>query len=47
MFDYNHVWTFQMYEHVLDYNTFTLNLPFFKLDLVQVGGEGKREGLRD
>jgi hypothetical protein len=31
------VWTFQVYEHIIDYSTFLLNLPFFRLDMVQVG----------
>lgn len=36
-FDRDHVWTFQMYEHLMDYSTFLLNLPFFRVDMVQVG----------
>lgn len=36
-FDCDHVWTFQMYEHLMDYSTFLLNLPFFRVDMVQVG----------
>jgi hypothetical protein len=37
-FDTQHVWTFLIYEHVLDYSTFLLNLPFFRIDMVQVCG---------
>lgn len=35
-YDTDNVWTFQMYDHVMDYSTFTLPIPFFKVDLVQV-----------
>jgi hypothetical protein len=35
-FDTEHVWTFQVYDHVCDYATFMLPIPFFKVDLVQV-----------
>lgn len=41
-YDTHHVWTFQAYEHIMDYSTFLLNMPFFKLDMVQVGA-----GLQD
>lgn len=43
-FDTEHVWTFQLYDQTMDYSTFTLPIPLFKLDLVQVRtgvGEGK------
>uniref|UniRef100_A0A383VBM9 Domain of unknown function at the cortex 1 domain-containing protein n=1 Tax=Tetradesmus obliquus TaxID=3088 RepID=A0A383VBM9_TETOB len=35
-FDTEHVWTFQVYDHVCDYGSFLLPIPFFKVDLVQV-----------
>lgn len=38
LFDTDNVWTFQVYDHVMDYSTFTLPVPFFRVDLVQVGG---------
>eukprot|EP00879_Flechtneria_rotunda_P002897 GHRR01003113.1.p2 GENE.GHRR01003113.1~~GHRR01003113.1.p2 ORF type:complete len:192 (+),score=51.53 GHRR01003113.1:1108-1683(+) len=36
VFDTEHVWTFQAYDQSMDYATFTVPVPFFKLDLVQV-----------
>eukprot|EP00882_Tetradesmus_deserticola_P027925 GHRQ01031071.1.p1 GENE.GHRQ01031071.1~~GHRQ01031071.1.p1 ORF type:complete len:145 (-),score=73.64 GHRQ01031071.1:71-505(-) len=35
-FDTQHVWTFQVYDHLCDYASFQLPIPFFKVDLVQV-----------
>eukprot|EP00878_Enallax_costatus_P023186 GHUV01024650.1.p2 GENE.GHUV01024650.1~~GHUV01024650.1.p2 ORF type:complete len:334 (+),score=107.30 GHUV01024650.1:4074-5075(+) len=35
-YDTEHVWTFQLYDQSLDYSTFALPIPLFKLDLVQV-----------
>lgn len=36
-FSMYHVWTFQMYDHVMNYATITLNVPFVRVDLVRVG----------
>jgi len=47
-FSTDHVWTFQMYDHTLNYATFHLNVPFFKLDMVQVlGGRPMRLMIKD
>lgn len=35
-FDTEHVWTFQLYDQSMDYSTFTLPIPLFKLDLIKV-----------
>jgi hypothetical protein len=35
-YDTDHVWTFQVYEHIMDYSTFLLNMPLLKFDMVQV-----------
>lgn len=43
-FDTQHVWTFLIYEHILDYSTFLLNMPFFRLDMVQVCQKCRRAG---
>ena len=36
MFDTEHVWTFQIYDQVMDYSTFKLPLPFFPIEVAQV-----------
>lgn len=35
-YDTDHVWTFQVYEHIMDYSTFLLNMPLLHFDMVQV-----------
>jgi hypothetical protein len=36
VFDTEHVWTFQIYDQVMDYSTFKLPLPFFPIEVAQV-----------
>lgn len=35
-YDTEHVWTFQLFDQNMDYSTFMLPIPLFKLDLIQV-----------
>jgi len=48
VFDTEHVWTFQIYDQVMDYSSFQLPLPFFPIEVAQVlSGQPLPVSIRD